>query len=160
VSRVPLSVCILTRDEEANLPDCLASVSGLADEILVVDSGSTDRTLEIAREAGARTIETDWPGFPVQRKRAIDAAAHDWVLVLDADERPSPELRDEIATVLASEPAHAGYSFPGSRATWVAGSATAAGIRTASSASSIGAAHAWSGSIRTTASRSTGRRGG
>ncbi len=98
--RIRLSVAIITLNEERNLAECLASVA-FADEIVVVDGGSQDRTCEIARAAGARVIEaTDWPGFGVQKNRAIDACSGDWVLSIDADERVPQELREEIQTAL------------------------------------------------------------
>jgi glycosyltransferase involved in cell wall biosynthesis len=112
LARVPVTACIITCDEEDNLPDCLASLEGLCAEIVVVDSGSTDRTVDLARRAGARVIETDWPGHVAQKTRAVEAAETDWVLCLDADERLSPELRAEIETVLGGDPVAAAYSFP------------------------------------------------
>jgi len=72
------------------------------DEVLVVDSHSTDRTREIALVYGARVIDRDWPGFRSQKQFAVDAAAHDWVLSLDADERVTPELREEIEALRES----------------------------------------------------------
>lgn len=95
-----LSVAIITLNEECNLAECLASVA-FANEIVVVDGGSHDRTCEIARAAGARVIEAaDWLGFGVQKNRAIDACSGDWVLSIDADERVPQNLRDEIQAVL------------------------------------------------------------
>ena len=106
-----LSVAIITLNEERNLADCLASVA-FADEIVVVDGGSQDRTCEIARAAGARVIEaTDWLGFGVQKNRAIDACSGDWVLSIDADERVPQDLRDEIQAVLG-DPAFDVYEMP------------------------------------------------
>ena len=97
-----LSVAIITLNEERNLAECLASVA-FADEIVVVDGGSRDRSCEIARAAGARVIEApDWQGFGVQKNRAIDACSGDWVLSIDADERVPPKLRDEIQTALSN----------------------------------------------------------
>ena len=95
-SVVPLSAVIITLDEEQNLPGALESVR-FCDDVLVVDWGSTDRTREIAEEAGARVVHGGtWPGFVAGRNAALDAARHDWVLALDADERITPALRDEI----------------------------------------------------------------
>ena len=91
------------RDEEARLPVALASVA-FCDEIVVVDSGSTDRTVEIARAAGAVVVENPWPGFGAQRNVAIDHATSDWVLEIDADEHVSPELRADIRRFLAAVP--------------------------------------------------------
>ena len=86
-----VSVCIITKDEEGNLPECLDSVKW-ADEIVVVDSRSRDRTREIAAAAGAKVLERDFPGHIEQKNFAVGQAAHDWVLCIDADERLSPEL--------------------------------------------------------------------
>lgn len=95
-----LSVAIITLNEERNLAECLASVA-FADEIVVVDGGSRDRTCDIAHAAGARVIEDlDWQGFGVQKNRAIDACSGDWILSIDADERVPQNLRDEIQKVL------------------------------------------------------------
>jgi glycosyltransferase involved in cell wall biosynthesis len=98
-----LSVVVITRDEEANIAACLASVS-FAREIVVLDSGSQDRTVELARAAGARVEQTtDWPGFGPQKNRALAFATQPWVLALDADERVTPQLREEILAVLRRE---------------------------------------------------------
>jgi len=106
-----LSVAIIARNEERNLPACLASVA-FADEIVVVDHASTDRTAQIARDRGARVIETsDWPGFGAQKNRALDACTGDWILSLDADERVTPELRAEIQSALA-QPRFDVYEIP------------------------------------------------
>lgn len=91
-----LSVIVITHNEEQALPRCLESVR-FADECIVVDSGSTDRTASIAREFGARVVVTgDWPGFGPQKNRALDLATGDWVLSLDADEWVEPPLAEEI----------------------------------------------------------------
>lgn len=114
-----LSVILITKNEGRNLEDCLASVAGLADEIVVVDSGSTDDTRDIARRHGAVVVETpDWPGFGPQKNRALDAARGEWVLSLDADERLTPELREEIRQTLAG-PAASCYALP--RLSWYCG---------------------------------------
>ena len=89
---LPLSLCVITRDAAAQLADCLASVP-FAGEIVVVDSGSRDDTVEIARRSGARVIEHDWPGFGAQKNFAVGQARHDWVLCLDADERADAGAR-------------------------------------------------------------------
>jgi glycosyltransferase involved in cell wall biosynthesis len=109
---VGVSVIVIAKDEEEALGDALRSVAW-ADEIVVVDSGSRDRTAQIARELGARVIVTDdWPGFGPQKNRALDAATQDWVVSLDADERVTPELREEIAALIADGPGHAAYEMP------------------------------------------------
>ena len=108
-----LSVTVITRNEAAHIEACLASV-GWADERLVVDCGSTDDTVALARRAGARVIETSWPGYAAQKNVAADAARHDWILSVDADERVTPELAREIRELLEtlpSPPAH-GYRVP------------------------------------------------
>ena len=106
-----LSVAIITLNEERNLAECLASVA-FADEIVVVDGGSHDRSCEIARAAGARVIEErDWQGFGVQKNRAIDACSGDWVLSIDADERVPQNLRGEIQAALRT-PAFEVYEMP------------------------------------------------
>jgi glycosyltransferase involved in cell wall biosynthesis len=97
-----LSVIIITRNEADNIRACLESVSW-ADEIIVVDSGSTDGTVAICKESGAQVYQHDWPGFGIQKNRALGYASGDWVLSLDADERVTPELRAEIETAICAE---------------------------------------------------------
>ena len=106
-----LSVVIITLNEAANLPRTLASVSGLG-EIVVVDSGSTDGTVEIAEQAGARVFSEPWKGFGAQKNSAIAKATGEWILSLDADEEVSAELAQEIAALLAGEPELAAYRIP------------------------------------------------
>lgn len=101
MTRPPLSVCVVARDEEAKIADCLRSAS-FADEWIVVDSHSADRTREIAASLGARVVERDWPGHVEQKNFALSQASHDWVLCLDADERVSDELRASIAEALGA----------------------------------------------------------
>ncbi|MGH9603557.1 MAG: glycosyltransferase family 2 protein [Terriglobales bacterium] len=100
-----LSVVLITLNEEANLPETLASVRPLvadgAGEIIVVDSGSTDRTVEIARAQGAKVFAEPWKGYAAQKHSAIEKATGEWVLSLDADESLEPELTEEIQVVLA-----------------------------------------------------------
>jgi glycosyltransferase involved in cell wall biosynthesis len=103
-----LSAVIITKNEATAIAACLASVSGLVDEVLVLDSGSTDGTRELCAKLGARVVDTDWPGFGRQKDRAVQEARHDWVLCLDADERLSPELATSIRTALA-EPSFSAY---------------------------------------------------
>ncbi len=102
--RATLSVCLITLNEEHRLPAALSSVSGLADEILVVDSGSQDRTRDLAEAMGATVIEHEWAGFAAQRNVALDHAGGDWVLELDADERVTTSLASEIRAFLAAPP--------------------------------------------------------
>jgi glycosyltransferase involved in cell wall biosynthesis len=109
---LPLSAVLITRDEERDLPGALQSLA-FCDEIVVVDGGSSDRTCELAEQAGARVIvNAPWPGFVEQRNRAVDAARHDWVLALDADEIVTPALRAEIQALRARGFEHAGYRVP------------------------------------------------
>jgi glycosyltransferase involved in cell wall biosynthesis len=104
---VSLSVIIITKDEAAHIAQCIGSVS-FADEIIVVDSGSTDATCEIARSLGAKvTVTPDWPGFGPQKNRALDLATKEWVLSIDADERVTPELAAEIQKELQNPRADA-----------------------------------------------------
>ena len=97
-----ISAVIITKNEEKNIAEAIASVLW-ADEILVVDSGSTDRTVEVAKAAGARVIQREWPGFSAQKQFAADSSSNDWIFSLDADERVSPELKEEILA-LKSQP--------------------------------------------------------
>jgi glycosyltransferase involved in cell wall biosynthesis len=94
-----ISACIIALNEERNLPRCLKSIVTLVDEIVVVDSASTDATAEIAREFGARVVQQDWLGYVGQKNFALDQAAHPWVLSIDADEEISPELASSITRV-------------------------------------------------------------
>jgi len=103
---VTLSVVLITHNEESNLPRTLESIRPLVSdgrgEIIVVDSGSTDRTLEIAQRFGAKVFSEPWKGFAAQKNSAIDKASCDWILQLDADEALEPELATEIASALDS----------------------------------------------------------
>lgn len=109
--RTTLSVAIITMNEEANIRRTLESVRW-ADEIIVVDSGSTDRTVEICREFTETVICQDWMGYSKQKNLAIDRTGGDWVLSLDADEPLEPELAEEIRTIIASPSAFDGYRIP------------------------------------------------
>jgi glycosyltransferase involved in cell wall biosynthesis len=108
-----LSVCLITLNEEANLGRTLASVKAIADEIIVVDSGSTDRTLGIAQSFGAKTFSEPWKGFAAQKNSALAKATGDWILSLDADEEVSPELAASIRETVkgSATPAFAGYEM-------------------------------------------------
>jgi len=94
-----LSVVLVTRNAAAQLPDCLASVA-FADEVVVVDSDSDDGTADVAARYGARVLRKEWLGFGRQKQFAVEQAAHDWVLCLDADERVSPELAASLVRTL------------------------------------------------------------
>jgi glycosyltransferase involved in cell wall biosynthesis len=103
---LPLSLVVITRDAAGELPGCLASAA-FASEALVVDSGSADHTVALARAAGARVLEEPWRGFGPQKQFAVDAARHDWVLCLDADERITPRLERSIRQALGTRRYHA-----------------------------------------------------
>jgi glycosyltransferase involved in cell wall biosynthesis len=108
---IPLSAAIITKNEEKNLSECVKSVS-FADDIVVVDSGSTDRTVEIAKEFGCRVFVEYWKGDGPQKNSAIDKCKYEWVLVVDADERIPEETAREIKQII-SDPKNAdAYSFP------------------------------------------------
>ncbi len=94
--RVRISATIITLDEEENLGRCLASLRGVADEVVVLDSGSKDATEVIAREGGAIFVAQPWLGYGPQKNAATDRATHDWILSLDADEALSHELREAL----------------------------------------------------------------
>lgn len=98
---LPLSLAITAQNEEKNLRRCLQSVADLVSEIVVVDSGSTDRTLEVAKEFGARVQHQDWLGHSGQKNVALSLCTQPWVLVLDCDEELSPELRSAIQRFFA-----------------------------------------------------------
>ncbi|HEY7291202.1 MAG TPA: glycosyltransferase family 2 protein [Vicinamibacterales bacterium] len=110
-----LSVTVITRNEAADIDAALASVAW-ADEIIVVDSQSTDDTVAIARRHTARVVVREWPGYIAQKNFAAAQASHDWILSLDADERVTPALADEILRLLAAEPSAVAYRIP--RVTW------------------------------------------
>src|SRR5215212_7697992 len=100
VGPVSLSVAVIARDEQRHIGAALESVAGLADEVIVLlDSRTSDRTAAISRDHGARVIVEPWRGFAAQRNRALSLCAGDWVLFLDADERVTPELRNEILQI-------------------------------------------------------------
>lgn len=97
-----LSVVLATFNEEGNLTDCLKSVRDIADEIVIVDGSSTDKTVEIAKKFNARVLVTDNPPiFHINKQKAIDMAKYDWILQLDADERVSPKLANEIKKIIS-----------------------------------------------------------
>ena len=103
-NRVPLSCCIIVKNEADRIARCIEAVQGISDDIVVVDSGSTDATVEIARQLGARTFFRAWDGYGPQKRHAEDLAAHDWILNIDADEVVTPELANEIADLLGAGP--------------------------------------------------------
>jgi len=106
-----ISIAIITKNEEERLPDCLRSVA-FADDILVVDSGSDDRTVQVAQSFGARILSEPWRGYSDQKQFAVDQCLHDWVLILDADERVPEKTAVEIGGVLRhSKGKFAAFSF-------------------------------------------------
>ena len=109
--KLPLSVVIITLNEEKNLPRCLASVP-FASEFFVLDSGSTDQTLSVARKLGAQVCEEPWKGFGAQKHSAVRQAQYPWVLCLDADEELSPELAEEILKKFSQLQPQVGYKIP------------------------------------------------
>lgn len=106
-----VSLVVIAKNEADRIADCLASVP-FADELLVLDSGSTDGTPEVAEALGARVIRTDWPGHVIQKNRALAEARGDWALSLDADERLSPAAQAEARAALAAPGDAVGFSFP------------------------------------------------
>lgn len=109
--KIPLSVAIITKDEEKRLFDCLKSVS-FADDIVVVDSGSTDRTVEIAREFGCSVFIEKWKGDGPQKNSAISKCKYEWVFIIDADERIPEETKEEINLIIDNPKSADAYSFP------------------------------------------------
>jgi glycosyltransferase involved in cell wall biosynthesis len=110
-----LSVTVITKNEATDIGPALRSVAW-ADEIVVVDSESTDATVAIARGFTSRVVVRPWPGYVAQKNYAASLASHDWILSLDADERVTPALADEIRATLATDPPHAAFRIP--RVTW------------------------------------------
>jgi glycosyltransferase involved in cell wall biosynthesis len=106
-----ISATIITQNEERNLPRAIESLR-CCDEILVVDSGSTDRTVEIAEKYGARVLEANWRGYAGQKNYASDEAAHDWVLSIDADEALSEDLEAEMWQIKKNGPQYDAYTVP------------------------------------------------
>ena len=101
--RSNIEVVMIVRDEEVNVPHSIGSVVGWADRVWVVDSGSTDRTCEIARTLGAEVVSREWLGYARQKNWAIDTLAIEapWILILDADESVTPELREQLLAIAA-----------------------------------------------------------
>jgi glycosyltransferase involved in cell wall biosynthesis len=107
----PISAVLITYNEEIDLPRALASLAGIADELVVVDSGSTDRTGEVAQSAGARVLHRPFDQYDKQKNFAAAQATHDWVLALDADEALSPELRASLIAWKQKEPTQIAYQM-------------------------------------------------
>ena len=111
IDSVKISAVLITLNEEKNVAEAIRSVRW-ADEVLVVDSESTDRTRELAEELGARVLTNPWPGFSAQKQFAVDRAANDWILSLDADERISDALKAEIENIRDAGSTADGYRIP------------------------------------------------
>lgn len=103
MSPINLSVAMITRNEERDLPRTLDAVRKIADEIVIVDSGSTDRTVEIAESFGAKVYTEEWKGFGLQKNSAMDKCTGRWILFIDADEEVSDELREEIRAIVTND---------------------------------------------------------
>ena len=116
MSRLPISVFIITKNEADRVPVAIQSVKDWVDEVIVVDSGSTDNTLQISRDLGAQAVFNEWPGYGPQKVYAEGLCKNDWVLNIDADEEISPALRDEIKAIFermkVSGLKTAGYRLP------------------------------------------------
>lgn len=122
-----LSVTVITKNEAHRIARCLRSVA-FADERIVVDSGSTDGTVELARAAGARVeVTPDWPGFGPQKNRALALARGEWVLSIDADEEVTPELREAILAVVRPPSTPDGAAHPACDAYWITRSSSFCG---------------------------------
>ncbi len=112
MEKIPLSVAVITKNEAENLPGCLNTLA-FAEQVVIVDSGSTDETREIARSYECDVFEHPWRGFGIQKQYAIDQCRHAWVLVLDADERIPAETAASICRIVnGAGDTKAGYSFP------------------------------------------------
>jgi glycosyltransferase involved in cell wall biosynthesis len=111
MARAGLSIILIAQNESARIAACLESVRW-ADEIVVVDGGSADDTVAIARRYTDRVFVNPWPGYAAQKQFSLDHATREWVFSLDADETVTPELRAEIESLLAGSPAHDGYTVP------------------------------------------------
>lgn len=108
---MPVTATVITLNEARHIGDCLASLAW-ADERIVVDSGSTDDTVAIATAAGARVVVHEWPGYAAQKDYAAALASHDWILSIDADERVTPALADEIRRTLSTPGTRVGFRVP------------------------------------------------
>jgi glycosyltransferase involved in cell wall biosynthesis len=110
-----ITATIITLNEELHIVRAIESLR-CCDEILVLDSGSADRTMELAEKLGARVLESPWRGYAGQKNWAAERATHDWILSLDADERVTPALASEIKALMAAQPTAAAFRVP--RVTW------------------------------------------
>ena len=117
MSRARLSVVVVVQNEEERIRACLEA-AGWADELIVVDAESSDKTATIARELTDHVFVRPWPGFAAQKNFGVEQAHGDWILSLDADEIVSAELREEIGVILAGGGSHAGYTVPRRNVFW------------------------------------------
>ncbi len=106
-----LSICVVTKNEEHNIEDCLQGVAEFADEIVIIDSHSTDNTVELCRKFTDKILVTEWKGCGPQKQQVVSMATCDWILMLDADERVTPRLANEIKRILKGSP-YSGYNIP------------------------------------------------
>lgn len=111
MARVPVSCCIITKNEGDRIGATIDAVRSIVDEVLVIDSGSTDDTVAVAEAHGARVEYNEWRGYGPQKRHSEERAAHDWILNLDADEVATPELAAEIHALLGQEPPLKAYRF-------------------------------------------------
>lgn len=114
LKKLPLSLCVVTLNEESNIERCIRSVP-FASDVVILDSGSQDQTKTLAQRLGARVFEEPWKGFGPQKRRAVELALHDWVLCLDADEELSSELVQEIYALMIGDlksPSRHGFKIP------------------------------------------------
>ena len=118
MSKIRATACILTKNEEDNLPKCLAPLRDF-EEIIVYDSGSTDKTVEVAQKFGATVIEGAWEGFGATRKKLFEAANQPWILWIDADEVAGEDLIGEIRNCVEADPKADGYRI--NRISWIGG---------------------------------------
>ena len=109
--KLPISLVVITKNEASCLAKCLQSADFVS-EIVVVDSGSTDDTVQIAERLGAKVFHQDWLGFGPQKQFAVNCAKYDWVLCLDADEYLSPRLKESLKNLFTKDPADHAYCFP------------------------------------------------
>ena len=109
--KLPISLVVITKNEASFLAKCLQSADFVS-EIVVVDSGSTDDTVQIAERFGAKVFHQDWVGFGPQKQFAVNCAKYDWVLCLDADEYLSPKLRESLQKLFEKDPTAHAYRFP------------------------------------------------
>lgn len=110
MSEVPATATIIALNESRNITGCIKSV-GFFDEVLVVDSGSTDDTVALAKSAGATVLENPWPGFGLQKQYALEHARNDWIFSIDADERVSEDLEASVKALFDNHPDAAGYTI-------------------------------------------------